>query len=78
MASSSTDLLLRPLLLLLLPTGTRYASGAVLRVLRSYPGSWTAHVVSSDGASQVRSSALRCCALLQVACLEAGYLSTSS
>jgi hypothetical protein len=44
------------LLLLLLPAGTRYASGAVLRVLRSYPGSWTAHVVSSDGASQVRCS----------------------
>jgi hypothetical protein len=46
------------LLLLLLPAGTRYASGAVLRVLRSYPGSWTAHVVSSDGASQVGCSAL--------------------
>uniref|UniRef100_A0A383VL88 DUF1995 domain-containing protein n=1 Tax=Tetradesmus obliquus TaxID=3088 RepID=A0A383VL88_TETOB len=35
-----------------LRTGTRYASGAVLRVLRSFPGSWTVHVVSADGASQ--------------------------
>lgn len=33
--------------------GTRYASGAVLRVLRSYPGSWEVHVLAADGASQV-------------------------
>lgn len=35
--------------------GTRYVSGAVVRVLRVYPGQYVVHVVAGDGTSQVRS-----------------------
>ncbi|KAF8066410.1 hypothetical protein HT031_002734 [Scenedesmus sp. PABB004] len=35
-----------------LATGTRYANGAVLRVLRVHGGQWVAHVVAGDGTSQ--------------------------
>lgn len=41
------------LLLSTCPAGTRYVSGAVLRVIRSYPGDYDAHVISADGATQV-------------------------
>lgn len=34
-------------------TGTRYVSGAVLRVIRSYPDDFVVHVISADGATQV-------------------------
>lgn len=33
--------------------GTRYVSGAVLRLIRSYPGDTVVHVISADGATQV-------------------------
>lgn len=33
--------------------GTRYVSGAVLRILRSFPDDWVVHVISADGATQV-------------------------
>eukprot|EP00197_Chlamydomonas_leiostraca_P003667 CAMPEP_0202860252 /NCGR_PEP_ID=MMETSP1391-20130828/2035_1 /ASSEMBLY_ACC=CAM_ASM_000867 /TAXON_ID=1034604 /ORGANISM="Chlamydomonas leiostraca, Strain SAG 11-49" /LENGTH=357 /DNA_ID=CAMNT_0049539395 /DNA_START=134 /DNA_END=1207 /DNA_ORIENTATION=+ len=36
-----------------LATGARYATGAVLRVMRSWPGGWAVHVMSPDGSSQV-------------------------
>ena len=32
--------------------GTRYETGAVLRVLRTYPGQYVVHVMSADGTSQ--------------------------
>jgi len=41
----------------------RYVSGAVLRVLRDYPGQYVAHVVAADGTSQVWLAGI-------VACLE--------
>lgn len=34
-------------------TGTRFASGGVVRVLRCYPGRYTNHAVAANGASQL-------------------------
>jgi hypothetical protein len=34
-------------------TGTRFASGGVLRVRRAWPGGWEAHACAADGSSQL-------------------------
>ena len=33
-------------------TGTRFVSGGVIRLLRSYPGPWEAHAMAANGSSQ--------------------------
>ena len=34
-------------------TGTRFVSGGVIRLLRSYPGPWEAHAMAANGSSQL-------------------------
>lgn len=52
-ASLVPPLLVCTFLHLLAAAGTRYVSGAVVRVLRSYPGQYVVHVLAADGTSQV-------------------------